>query len=96
MINRLSHSTHHRPPASPCPNCHKVLDGAANTQGTGGPQPGDATVCLYCATILLFDAETRLRLPAPDELEHMKGERDLWRTLQRIQQAIRQSKSSQN
>lgn len=38
-----------------CPSCGYTLDGHTNTSGSGGPGPGDFTICLACAAIMRYD-----------------------------------------
>lgn len=51
----------------PCPKCGKMLDGWTETGHGSKPSEGDATVCVYCAAVLLFDAALRPRLPTEAE-----------------------------
>lgn len=42
--------------------------GAIRTDGKpGNLQPGDATVCSHCATILVFDQQLKVRRPTDSE-----------------------------
>jgi len=53
-----------RVPPAPCPYCGKVLDGASNSKAEK-PNPGDLSVCVYCAGLCQFTATLALeRLPA--------------------------------
>lgn len=54
---------------SPCPNCKRQIDAATcPDDDTARPDPGDWTVCFYCAAALVFDDELRLAF-APPEVE---------------------------
>lgn len=45
-----------------------MRQGAMRTDGKpGNLQPGDATVCSHCATILVFDAQLNVRRPTDSE-----------------------------
>jgi hypothetical protein len=37
-----------------CPSCHIRMDAAYNTGGEGGPEPGDPSICGYCAEIMIY------------------------------------------
>jgi len=58
-----------------CPVCGVLLDGTAalSSRDTKGrpivPTTGDITVCMYCASMLVFDTPSRLRLPTTAELQ---------------------------
>lgn len=56
-------------PISPdrCPECAAPFDCATNVDGPGAPEPGDWTVCIHCAAVLVFDEQLRHRLPTPAE-----------------------------
>lgn len=54
-------------PVSSCPCCGRALDGA--TGDAPKPEPGDFTICLYCAEPALFDEDLQLRAPTGEETE---------------------------
>jgi len=47
-----------------CPLCFHLLDGVTNMTGREAPQPGDFTVCIYCANVLRFTDKMGLQLSA--------------------------------
>ncbi len=48
-------------PKCNCPVCHADIDAATPVDGEVlMPQEGDLSVCLYCATPLMFDADLKL------------------------------------
>lgn len=54
-----------------CPNCLTYLDGCEASDGSDTPPgDGDATICLACATILLFE-NGKLRLVTLDDYKTM-------------------------
>jgi hypothetical protein len=60
-----------RVPASPCPYCGKRLDSAmaADPQHPDAtPDPGDLSICISCASPLVFTAKLTLRKPFPGEI----------------------------
>lgn len=55
--------------ASPCPRCGAMLDGAGTFAGPiEPPNPGDLTVCIYCAGLLRFGVGLALEAVEGDEL----------------------------
>jgi hypothetical protein len=72
---------------TPCPHCGHPIDGAAAVASERAPEPGDVTICIYCADILEFDEHMVLRRCdieklEPDFLDHVLA---LRRTAVRIQ-----------
>lgn len=64
-----------------CPACSAVVDAATAMDGSdASPAPGDVTVCLYCARVLIFTADG-LRLPTFEEIEQLAGNEDLVRAV---------------
>jgi hypothetical protein len=49
-----------------CPQCAELLDGATAMGEDAVPEPGDISVCCYCAEILQFDAAMHL-VKCPEE-----------------------------
>lgn len=47
---------------SHCPRCGKNLDAATAPFAPVRPQPGDVTVCFYCATVLEFTEDMGFKL----------------------------------
>lgn len=45
-----------------CPKCGAFLDGASTPKGEVEPQDGDLSICVYCATILLFKVRDELEI----------------------------------
>jgi hypothetical protein len=44
-----------------CPGCTCTIDANTALDGSGaGPEPGDASVCIRCGSLLTFDAELRI------------------------------------
>jgi hypothetical protein len=60
--------TSHRVAEQLCPLCRKVLNACTNMTGDEGPVEGDATVCLYCSSVLLFGPNLKLRVATLEEL----------------------------
>lgn len=45
-----------------------MLDGAFGISGMAAPTPGDPSVCVYCAALLVFGDDGALRYPTDGEL----------------------------
>lgn len=55
---------------SACPFCGYAADAATCFENDEArPRPGDFSLCLECAEVLVFDDEVALRKPAAGELE---------------------------
>lgn len=52
---------------SRCPNCFTPLDGATCFESNRPPTPGDFTVCIYCAHVLVFGHDLTVRRPTGPE-----------------------------
>jgi len=61
-------------PASGCPECGHVMDGATNVTGSGAPTAGDFSVCIRCASILQFTPMFTLEKATPDALRKLLAE----------------------
>jgi uncharacterized OB-fold protein len=57
-------------PESPCPNCGKVCDAAT---GDRDPNPGDASLCLYCGHLTVYDDALKMREPTDAETKWLAG-----------------------
>jgi hypothetical protein len=82
----------HETPASHCPYCDNLLDMASGTDKDDPrqPSPGDASVCLHCAQVLIFDPLLTLRKPLPGELETKYQEAPgIESHLRRVQRLVR-------
>jgi hypothetical protein len=49
-----------RTPPQFCPLCFTVLDAVASLETKKVPDPGDFTICLYCAAVLKFGPDMML------------------------------------
>lgn len=60
-----------------CIECGKLLDGASavDDEGRIQPSPGDATICIYCGHLMVFDEKQRLRNPTREEMIEFAGDR---------------------
>jgi hypothetical protein len=57
-------------PAQTCPHCRQDLRAATSTAGAT-PSPDDLTICLYCATVLVFTPTMGLRRLTREDLDAM-------------------------
>lgn len=75
-----------RTPVSLCPSCGKTLD-AMTPAGNEDfrPGPGDVTVCLGCAAVLIVNHDLTVRPPTPVELNDLEKDKELLRLRETIQ-----------
>lgn len=55
-----------------CPHCGHRLDLATGIDHTLMPRPGDVSICIECASILIFDDAMMPREPTVDEWKELK------------------------
>jgi len=60
-----------RLPSTPCPICKEPLDSVTSLEQAVQPKDGDATVCMYCNSVLVFtNAEKNtVRLATKEDLK---------------------------
>lgn len=76
-------------PAQRCPVCSTRFECATKVMGgSGGPQQGSLTVCIDCASFLVFEADLSVRLATYDEIADLPS--DVRTMLVRAREAIRQ------
>lgn len=63
-------STHDLKTQAHCPTCACLMSGASNAQAGvhERPEPGDWSVCAYCTTVLVFNADLSVREATEAEL----------------------------
>jgi hypothetical protein len=74
--------------AHTCPYCGSTLDAFTGVTGADLPDPGDPTLCGYCAGILVFNADLTTREPTEDELADVLTSRELRIAQQALRQVI--------
>lgn len=79
--------SHQGPPAA-CPYCGAEIDGYTGVTGDEIPDPGDPSVCVYCAGLLVFDLDRLPREPREDELPALLADP----TVMTMQRAVREMK----
>jgi hypothetical protein len=76
-----------------CPRCGHEISAASGVTAVQ-PKPDDVTICLYCASVLLFTNDLGVREPTSTEMDELRrGEN--WPTVQKVQRVINQALSSQ-
>lgn len=71
---------------SPCPYCAAPHDSATSMSDDAPvPTPGDVGVCFYCAHIVVYDDELKLREPSEEEFGEMSRDPVVVRIVQAIQ-----------
>lgn len=73
--------------ANKCEFCDKTLDAHTTIGARQTPEPGDLTVCIYCATIGTFDKEGNITSLSRIEIEKFPIE--IKTTVERAQKEIR-------
>jgi len=48
-----------------------MLDACTNLQDAELPEPGDVSICLGCASLLIFTAPPQFRLATPEEAQEL-------------------------
>ena len=64
-----------------CPACGHRITAASHIDGNMTPKPGDLTVCLYCATLLVFADGLSLRNLTDAEMIEAAGNKELLATM---------------
>ena len=62
-----------------CPVCGHILDGIREGSPEDGrktscPNSGDLTICVYCASVLVFTELLELRIARDDEIAEMRNQ----------------------
>jgi len=82
----MSRWTDHRTEPTRCPYCGHTLDCASSEQGGDKPEPGDVSICLGCAGLLVFGDDGRTRKPTGSETFAILMSAD-WPTVDRMRKA---------
>jgi len=56
-----------------CPYCGKRFDHTSDVESEHVPEPGNITICVGCAGILVFGNNMEIQKPTPDQLEELKS-----------------------
>jgi len=56
-----------------CPVCHRDLSLTVDPVGDKLPNPGDLSICIYCTSVLLFDADMKLGICPQEILDECEG-----------------------
>ena len=76
-----------RLPKCRCPHCEQELDAAMSADPAdpdAAPSPGDVTVCISCAQLLVFTDDLLLRAARPGEVEMTPVMRRAQRLVRRL------------
>jgi hypothetical protein len=57
-----------------CPRCAYALETCFNAMQNVGPQPGDYTMCMSCALVMVFTDDMGVREATGEELAEMSTE----------------------
>lgn len=58
-----------RVPDHLCPYCSHKLSAIGEMSNQGAPRPGDVTLCIECAGLLVLDADLRAQKPTIADLQ---------------------------
>lgn len=79
-----------RTPVVLCPKCGHTLNAASSIYDPEArPSPGDCTICIECASILLFDFQLRPVLANAAELASMREDPEAWDDVSRTVAAVK-------
>jgi hypothetical protein len=53
---------------SHCPTCDRAYNSVTHPTADLSPRPGDATICIGCQDVFIFDSDLNLRKPTQAEL----------------------------
>jgi hypothetical protein len=75
-----------------CPQCEYRLDASGRFgEDEGSPEKGDASVCLNCGQLLIYDADLRLQKATVRDIGELMAETpEAWATIEKAQMVIRQ------
>lgn len=78
-----------------CTNCGHPLNRVSipGDEDVPDPNPGDATVCLYCSHLMVFDDNLVLRPPNDAEMEDLAGRPDILEAMQFVSEYQRRYRS---
>ena len=81
-----------------CPSCGYVTQCVSNITGQedARPRPGDFTVCIRCAKVLVFNENLKMRFPTGEELLEIAGNLKLKREIETIRAGIVMFRHAQN
>jgi len=81
-----------RLPEQHCPNCNELLTGSASFfDPHSRPKEGDANICVYCAAVLVFNADLTSHPATDAELAEFRADEGSWQELRTTQDAIRRA-----
>lgn len=63
----MSEFKDHETPEQKCLACQHPLNRASSMVNDDAPVPGDVTLCIKCAHVMVFDENLKLREPREDE-----------------------------
>lgn len=65
----------HPMPDDACPECRHLFEMATSADFNGArPKPGDASICIECTTILVFNTDMHVRRMTDDEYQALSHE----------------------
>lgn len=75
---------------TPCPVCNYRIDShTVAFEEKADPVEGDASICMKCSSLLVFDAGLVLRCPTDEQLLGFMAETESWMQIERARAAVR-------
>ncbi len=75
---------HDNPEGQRCPVCGGLNEAATGMTGMEGPREGDASICLYCGALCVFNADGTIRQTTEEETARMLADPMVARILDTI------------
>lgn len=72
-----------------CPNCTHILEEATGVTTDDAPKPGDVTLCIYCAAVLVFTDDMMVRLPTEEESNEFANNAELMHMQKIVKMEVR-------
>lgn len=76
LIDAVTKDGKVRVPATPCPWCGTVFDGATHTEHEEEPGPGDVCICFGCANWCIFDERLHRIKATPKQIKALERRKD--------------------
>lgn len=79
----------HNTPDRRCPKCGHLCNAATSIGHENSPKEGAITVCIECATVLIFDERLTMRTPTEAEWEEINANLDYRYKIDRVRAALK-------
>ena len=69
-----------------CPHCGHLLDACTDLMSNRRPEKGDASVCIYCAELCIYNDDQTLRQAEFDDCMQLQSDPKLWALINKTQE----------